>query len=195
MMRLELSFDELGQIALSMVVVALAFSVRYLFISKEQFIFYFPVALMAVGSGFVFHELAHKFMAMRYGAYARFRVWESGLAFALIVSLITRGAFVFAAPGAVYIYSQSLTRKQNGIISIAGPLTNLAIGMIALLVTMLSPGGYIGLLAASTASINFFLGFFNMLPVPPLDGSKVLSWNLFAWLALTIVLAIPTFIL
>ncbi|MEM4240313.1 MAG: hypothetical protein QXK08_03925, partial [Candidatus Woesearchaeota archaeon] len=25
--------------------------------------------------------------------------------------------------------------------------------------------------------INFFLGFFNMLPLPGIDGSKVLAWN------------------
>lgn len=194
-MKFTLGADEIGQIAISMVVVALAFSVRYLFASKEQFISFFPVILIGVGSGFVFHELAHKFVAMKYGAYARYQVWESGLAFSLILSLVTRGAFVFAAPGAVYIYSQHLTRQQNGIISAAGPITNLVIGSLSLILFILTPTSYLSLIFASTASINFFLGFFNMLPVPPLDGSKVFAWNPLIWVVLAAALAIPAFLL
>ncbi len=193
-MRFSLNWDEVGQIALSMVVVALAFSVRDLFVSKEQFIAYFPVILIGVGSGFVLHELAHKFVAMRYGAYARYQIWESGLAFALLLALLTRGTLVFAAPGAVYIYSRSLTRKQNGIISIAGPLTNLVVGSAFIALYLFAPTDYIAQIAATAASINFFLGFFNMLPIPPLDGSKVFAWNFLAWLILAAVLAIPTFL-
>ena len=112
----ELSYDEVGQIAISMLVVALAFSVQYLFSSKELFFLMFPVILIGVGSGFVLHELAHKFVAQRFGAYARYQLWESGLAFALVVALLTRGAFVFAAPGAVYIYAQYMSKRQNGLI-------------------------------------------------------------------------------
>lgn len=187
--------DELLHIFVSMVVVAIAFSVRYLFQSKLDFLLMFPVLLAGVGSGFVLHELAHKFVAMRYGAFARYRMWESGLLLALLMAVVSRGAFVFAAPGAVYIYSPYITRKQDGLISIAGPLTNLVVGLLFVLFAAVSPIPYLTLMAASAASINFFLGFFNMLPVPPLDGSKVFAWNFPAWLALTILLAIPTFLI
>ena len=31
------------------------------------------------------------------------------------------------------------------------------------------------------SKINFFLGAFNMVPFPPLDGSKVMAWNPLVW--------------
>ena len=194
-MRFTIDSNEIAHIGISMLVVALAFSFRYLLISKELFLSFLPIILVGVGTGFIFHELAHKFTAMRFGAYARYRAWESGLAFALILSIVTRGAFVFAAPGAVYIYSHNLTRFQNGIISIAGPLTNLVTGSVFTFLLLFAPTPYFALLFASAASINFFLGFFNMLPIPPLDGSKVLAWNPLAWVATIGVLALLVFVL
>jgi len=185
--------DEVIHILVSMVVVAIAFSVRYLFESKVEFLLLFPVMLVGVGTGFVLHELAHKFVAMRYGAYARYQIWETGLAFALLLAVATRGLFVFAAPGAVYIYSPNITRGQNGIISIAGPLTNLFVGVFFVGLGAMFPMPYLQLMSMGAASINFFLGFFNMLPLPPLDGSKVIAWNFAAWAVLTALLAIPTF--
>jgi len=173
--------------------VAVAFSVRYLFASKAEFIAFFPIILVGVGTGFVLHELAHKFVAMRFGAFARYQAWESGLAMALLLSLLTGGRFVFAAPGAVYIYAHGLSRKANGLISLAGPMTNLVIGLLFAAVGIVSPSEYVTLLCFSAASINFFLGFFNMIPIYPLDGSKVLAWNIFAWAALTLPLALLTF--
>ena len=187
--------DELLHIGVSMVVVAVAFSVGALVQSKDAFLATFPIILVGVGSGFVFHELAHKFVAQRYGAYARYQIWESGLALSLLMAVFTAGRFVFAAPGAVYIYSPRITRSQNGIISIAGPLTNLAIGTLFLVSAPFASIGYLQTMAFSAASINFFLGFFNMLPIPPLDGSKVFAWNFAAWAVLIILLAIPTFFL
>lgn len=29
---------------------------------------------------------------------------------------------------------------------------------------------------------NLYLAFFNMIPIPPLDGSKVIAWNFLVWL-------------
>lgn len=196
-MRRAFSFDaeELFNIGVSLFIIALAFSLRYLFFSKAAFLNVFSIVLIGVGSGFVLHELAHKFVAVRFGAFARYQAWGFGLGLALLMALVTRGAFVFAAPGAVYIYSPYITRRQNGLISIAGPLTNLLLGFAFLAFGILSPrDSYAELLGFSAASVNFFLGFFNMLPIPPLDGSKVLAWSWMAWLALITPLALMTFL-
>ncbi|MCD6434530.1 MAG: site-2 protease family protein, partial [Candidatus Diapherotrites archaeon] len=45
------------------------------------------------------------------------------------------------------------------------------------------------------AYINFFLAFFNLLPVPPLDGSKVIVWNKFVWLITIAVAGFASFFL
>src|SRR5438094_2886636 len=134
-------------------------------------------ATVAVLTGFLLHELMHKAVAQRYGAWAEFRSSRTGLLFALVTAVI---GIVFAAPGAVYI-AGPLSREQNGRVSLAGPLTNFVVGLAftgAWIGTSLTLGGdiasYVNAVLFLTAYINVFLGGFNMVPIPPLDGSKVL---------------------
>jgi Zn-dependent protease len=44
------------------------------------------------------------------------------------------------------------------------------------------------------AYISFFMAFFNLLPLPPLDGSKVIAWSLPAW-AVSIAIAAAGYLL
>jgi len=151
---------------------------------------------VAVVTGFLLHELMHKAVAQRYGAWAEFRSNRMGLIFALITGLF---GIVFAAPGAVYI-AGPLSREQNGKVSIAGPLTNFVLGLAftgAWIGTSLTLGGdiasYVNAVLFLTAYINVFLGGFNMVPIPPLDGSKVLRWNPVIWVV-TIAAIAATFL-
>jgi Zn-dependent protease len=139
-------------------------------------------ATLAVLTGFLLHELAHKAVAQRYGAWAEFRSNRMGLLFAILTGVI---GIVFAAPGAVYI-SGPLTRGQNGRVSLAGPLTNLVLGLgftLAWLGAEILGASFLAGLLFFTAYINVFLGGFNMIPIPPLDGQKVLAWNPAIWIA------------
>ena len=61
------------------------------------------VSAIAIATGFVLHELEHRFVANKFGAAARFRLWKEGLMMALVFAVATNGSFVFAAPGAVVI--------------------------------------------------------------------------------------------
>ena len=147
------------------------------------------IALVTVGSGFVLHELSHKFTAQRYGYWAEFRMWPLGLVFALVTSLI---GIIFAAPGATYISGTNITEAQNGKISVAGPLTNVGVALVFLPVWLfLSPMGiYWHLLGLEGVFVNVFLAAFNLLPIMPLDGAKVFAWSKLRWAALFIPLAI-----
>ena len=141
------------------------------------------IMLVAVGTGFILHELAHKYVAINYGAHAEFRAWRNGLLLAIGLAIISEGSFVFAAPGAVYVFGRSITVKQNGIISLAGPVTNIIIAFIfGMLFVLLSPLGLLKEILISGMYVNFFLAAFNMIPIFPLDGSKVLTWNAIAWI-------------
>jgi len=136
----------------------------------------FFVIFLGVGVGFAVHEMAHKFTAIRYGCIACYKMWTQGLFLALIMALLT--GFVFAAPGAVYIYKQGLTRREDGIISLAGPLANL---VTAIFFFWLFLGTAFQDIGSWIFKINVFLGFFNMIPFGPLDGAKVLRWNSGIW--------------
>ncbi len=145
------------------------------------------VSLLTVGTGFVLHELMHKFVAERYGYWAEFRMWPLGILLALMTSLI---GFIFAAPGATYISGSTITTRENALISLAGPLTNLTIGILFLPFLLLGNGIWaeIGSLGFG---VNTFLALFNMLPILPLDGAKVFGWSKVIWGGVFLVLLVP----
>jgi Zn-dependent protease len=158
--------------------VAFAFVLGRGLLNLAGFVAAFPITLVAVGTGFIFHELAHRQVALRFGAQAAYRAWPVGLVFALFMSLT---GFVFAAPGAVYIHGPHITRKQNGLISLAGPAANIGIAIIFFLVSLLVEGSFLQTLSFFTVYINVFLAAFNLLPIYPLDGSKVFAWSRVVW--------------
>ena len=137
------------------------------------------ISLVTVGPGFVFHELSHKFVAQRYGYWAEFRMWPMGLVLALITSLI---GFIFAAPGATYISGMNISQEENGKISLAGPLTNVAIAALFSPFLLFDSSSLLGLVGFIGVRINVFLALFNMLPIGPLDGAKVFRWNFPNWI-------------
>lgn len=148
----------------------------------------FLILLVTVGSGFVLHELSHKFTAERYGFWAEFRVWPVGLVLAMITALI---GFLFAAPGATYINGAGISDEQNGVISAAGPLVNVGVAGIFLPVLLLAHQGTLVEFAGfEGVFINCWLALFNMIPVMPFDGAKVFRWNKVIWAAIFIPLLV-----
>jgi len=144
------------------------------------------IALVTVGAGFVLHELMHKFTSERYGFRAEFKMWPQGLLLALGLSIFT--GFVFAAPGATYIDGYGIRPRENGIISLAGPLTNVAIAVLFFPLTFTNNTTLFEV-GALGSYINIFLAAFNMLPIMPLDGAKVWHWNKLYWVVVFIPLA------
>jgi len=147
------------------------------------------IAFVAVATGFVLHELAHKVLAQRYGHWAEFRAQFMGLLGAIAFAAAFR--FLFAAPGAVMIQGR-VTPRENGLISLVGPGTNFVIAGLAF-------GGYLVGLAVSptwgvnadaiapklltgVAQVNAILALFNLIPLGPLDGRKVWRWSKAAYL-------------
>ena len=183
---------EIRDLIISFIVIALGFSILYSNRDFNQILFYFPIVAVGVGAGFIFHELGHKFAAMHYGYWAEYQLWPTGLVIALLSSFF---GFIFAAPGAVYIYSQGMEESENGLVSLAGPVVNIVLGLIFLaILSIVNINNYtdyiIALVCLLGTRINFFLAAFNLLPIPPLDGSKVLSWSVPVWGVMSAISAI-----
>jgi len=178
-----IQFDrtELRDLALAWLALALAFA---LFLNPldfgegltasylENILPVFATSLVTVGTGFLLHELAHKVVAIRFGQVAAFRADYSMLGLAVASGL---AGFLIAAPGAVY-HRGRITERENGIIAVAGPLTNVALAILFFAAFTLAEGALVGL-ARMGVLINVFLAAFNMLPIGPLDGKAVLGWN------------------
>ncbi len=130
-----------------------------------------------IGLGFLLHEMGHKLVAQHYGFISEFRADFFMLAFAFVLAIFS--PFIFLAPGAVMILGR-LSKKQNGIISVAGPLVNLVLGLIFIAIAIIfhpSINSVFGYTLWLGIWVNGFLGVFNMLPFWVLDGKKVLEWN------------------
>ncbi len=155
---------------------------------------------IATATGFIIHEMGHKYVAIRRGYVAHFRLWMQGLLLTLFVVIFSGGGIIFGAPGAVYIApaaaayygydSASRPRdpeQENMVISAAGPGINLAfaVAFLALVLATLS-GSFLWTIAQFGFALNVGLGSFNMLPVPPLDGSKIFRKNILVGLGLAL---------
>jgi len=186
--KMKFSAQEKREISIAVGVLSLAFTfilVRGPIIIDEStfnFLAYLGISFILVLTGFMLHELAHKFTAQKYGAWAEFRMFPRGLLMALVLSMF---GFLFAAPGAVYIQGR-ITEKQNGLISAAGPAINLVFGALVLVAAYAVGTGLLAYVLILLANINVFLGLFNMIPVAPLDGSKIYSWNPIVYMVMAV---------
>lgn len=183
---MQFSRTEIMHILVAVLVLAAAFTIMlrksYLpFISSYlntsvlvSILVLFAVALLLVVCSFLLHEMGHKFVAQKYGAWSEFRTYPMGLLMALVFSFM---GFLFAAPGAVYI-NGNITKEQYGKISLAGPVVNFIIAGIAIVMMLMAPSGFARAILFMLAWLNAFLGVFNLIPIPPLDGSKVVTWSL-----------------
>ncbi len=140
------------------------------------------------------HELAHGWVAIKLGDDTPIRsghmTWNP---------MVHMGAYSFAALliigiawGMMPVDTSRLRGKYaDTLVSIAGPMMNLGLGMIALVGLILwepLAGGYIfsgftiddplktnlNIFLVSGAFLNFVLMLFNLLPTPPLDGGRIL---------------------
>lgn len=187
---------EVGQILVAWIVLSLAISVSDLggLFEGTGDAAGIAAAFIATATAFILHEMGHKFVAMRFGYVAHFRVWAWGLALTLITAVVSQGSFMFGAPGAVYIapavaggyyaygrHSEGLRSQEHDsvLISAAGPGTNLAFGILFLSLLIFGPAtGFVQTVASYGFSLNVGLGAFNMLPIPPMDGYKIFRGSL-----------------
>ena len=160
-------------------------------LSPQELLKVIPALLV----GFTVHELAHAWVALRLGddtPRLMGRVTWNPLKHVDLIGLImfVVAGFCWAKPVVINRANLKKPVRDDILIALAGPLSNLVAALLLVLalkgVVTLAPFGsravfetVISVLLVFIA-INVSLGLFNLLPIPPLDGSHVLS-NLFAW--------------
>lgn len=143
----------------------------------------------------VFHEVAHGWVAWALGdptAHERRRLSLNPVRhvdpFGTVVlpgmlALASAPVFGWAKPVPVDKYRLNNPRFGMMAVAAAGPLTNLILaGIAAVLLGLLLRGGangdvaaFVGLNLQNFISINIFLALFNLLPIPPFDGSHIVE--------------------
>lgn len=151
-------------------------------------IFYIAILIMSV----VIHEISHGFMAERFGdktARLAGRLTLNPLNHLDLFGSILLPAFLYFTTGFVFGWARPVPYNPNNLsnkkwgtfwVAIAGVLANL---LVALIFGLLIRGSaYFGFvlpesfyfITSSIVLVNLALMIFNLVPIPPLDGSKVL---------------------
>jgi Zn-dependent protease len=162
-----------------------AIFIEYLTISPP----FFFATIIAVVISITLHELAHGWVAIKHGddtPIVTGHMTLNPLVHMGMFSLILL-ALVGIAFGAMPIDRTRLRGKYaESLVAVAGPATNLVLGVLAVLAMGLwlrfgspppdaGPGANGWLLLERFATLNIALMIFNMLPIPPLDGSHIMA--------------------
>lgn len=148
-------------------------------------VFYIAVLIMSI----VIHEISHGFMAERFGdKTARYagrltlnpirHLDLFGSILLPVILVLSHSPFLFGWAKPVPYNPDNLSNKKWGTIAVAsaGVIANFSIaiifGIFMRLVSGLDAGFYF--ITSIIVLINLALGIFNLIPIPPLDGSKIL---------------------
>ena len=154
--------------------------------------------LAALLIGLVVHESAHAFVAYLLGdrtAREQGRISLNPLnhidpfgtvALPLLMLLAGGPVFAFAKPVPVYLGNLRHPKRDEVLVSLAGPASNLLLAVLAALIMRgvgiadatagmgeVAPGHLVYFLYIAIF-MNLSLCFFNLIPLPPLDGSSIL---------------------
>lgn len=151
--------------------------------------FYIIVLVFSV----IVHEIAHGFIALRFGDQTAKNAGRltmnplkhldpfGSILFPLLLAYAHLPVFGWAKPVPYDPRNLRHPKKESGLIALAGPLTNLLLaavfaGLVRILVATIGVGEYgqLIVLLDVVVWVNIALTFFNLIPLPPLDGSGVL---------------------
>ena len=157
---------------------------------QEIDLIYTAFSLLVLLFSVVAHEVSHGYMAQHLGdPTARLagrltlnpvsHIDPVGSILVPIVTALLPGSFIFgwAKPVPYNPYNLRDQRWGDAKVALAGPLTNIGIAVIFAILLRLGGDFFAGPMAALMhliIFINIILAFFNLVPIPPLDGSKVL---------------------
>jgi Zn-dependent protease len=148
----------------------------------RRFVLIFPAILFSL----TIHEYAHGWIALRCGdrtAQDAGRLTMNPFAhldlFGVIMMIF--GPFGWAKPVPVNFYNLGNPKRDMVFVALAGPVSNLVFAVIAgiifrLTLPVFSQNVYVHYLGTQILLVSYFgigLSFFNLLPVPPLDGSNI----------------------
>lgn len=175
------------------------------YMNNPTALFYLLLSIPGVLVAITFHEFAHGFVAYKLGDNTAKNEGRLSLNPFDHLDPLGTAMMIFAGFGwgkPVNVNPRNYTRKISmekgeALVSLAGPVMNFLLAMVFAIIyyaiyrfvgkefIKTTVGGIVMLLISSTVAINMGLGIFNLIPLPPLDGSKiimpVLPYNAKQW--------------
>ena len=167
-------------------------------IDIHQIVSALSVSILPLLFGIICHEVAHGYMASRFGDHTARMLGRltlnpaahldaMGVLFFLLTALVGPFTIGWAKPIPVNPRYFKKPVRDMALVALAGPVVNMILGFLfafaffAFLIiakqTLSEPGPVFGFWTRTLqygVYINFTLAWFNILPIPPLDGSRIL---------------------
>ncbi len=144
--------------------------------------------IAAIFYSIILHEISHGLAASWLGddtAQRRGRLslnpmahidWFGTVILPLLLYFTAGFVFGYAKPVPINPYNFNNYKRDTGLTAVAGPITNILIAILfALLFHILGAASLLAGYIVIVIYLNLFLALFNLIPIPPLDGSKVLG--------------------
>lgn len=145
----------------------------------------FGIALILVGITVFIHHTGQRMTALWFGLRAQQRLWWYGILIGLILTILSNGKIQFLAATGTLAYMLPIHRLGAfrygpGInilakIAMAGPIAN--IFFAAIIKTLEWTGLLDPAFAQEMFVLNLTFAFWNLWPIPPLDGSKIFYYS------------------
>lgn len=134
------------------------------------------------------HHAGQRMVALALGFKAEQKLWWHGLLFGLLLAFATNGKIRFLACSGTIIHLLAVHRlgafrygpnvSTIAKIALAGPLANI---VFAAVIKVLELAGLPHAIANPFFTFSLAFAGWNMLPIPPLDGTKVFYWSRLAY--------------
>lgn len=139
----------------------------------------FLIAILIVGVSLLVHISGQRLWSLAIGYRAEYKMWTLGLVFAVIMAFITNGRFWLLVPSGFIIhhlaghrlgwFRYDINYWAIGLIALAGPLITVTFIILLKILSVFT----FGTLLQKLIIFNIIYIVYSMLPVPPLDGSKI----------------------
>lgn len=157
-----------------------------------SFLYFLPALLISLS----IHEFAHSFIAYKLGdksQKALGRMTLNPLAHIDLWGFVCIALFSFGWGKPVIVDDRNFKNRSrdNMLVALAGPMSNILLSIVfTIILKILMITGVVDLAVSTTSGnlltnmlvlsiqFNVIFGIFNMLPIPPFDGSKVLFYFL-----------------
>ncbi len=182
---------ELRGLAVVVLVFAFIFSFREWGVDKFDVVVGFGnffMAVIIVALVIFIHEAGQRLTALKVGLKTEVRVRWYGLIAALILCFVSRGKLTLFAATGMWIHHMAVHRlgyfrygpnvQAFGVVAMMGPLANIAVATFVKFLQVnlhLIPAGSI--FAQKFFYFSWIFAVLNLLPIPPLDGSRLLFWS------------------